>query len=474
MKKSVSGILQLFLITLSIILTIPSCIQVEMSTKYPISIKIGFFSAETTASLFFYSPWSKSGFELGIKYATNNTNTTLLDQPYEIIYYDTKGLVSDAKALARAAIERDDVSILVGGTYSPVAEAISEIAKEYQKLYFITPAASSELTGAKFNPYTFRISRNSWHDALAGINYAMDTLGAHNFSLLAADYSFGYKGAETMTKVITEKNGSVVLSQYADLATSDFTPYIDNILNADKNIGIDYLLIIWSGNFGYLYSDLGKANVTDHMSVGGSVIDIYSINVIEESLKPFNVSLEGARGFCVYGYELPDNLVNNWMVSQHIEHNIRPAAAVGYNYRVPELFSAGGFATAQFLVNVTNEVPSLDIYEMINHLESNLTVETPKGLTYLRPEDHQGLAEMYISEIWKDNRLESETYNLLIPKLVERLDPQEVAPPIESIWIPGSLTKPEKANLNPLIMLMGLICLIIIQQKSRKQKSIKE
>ncbi|MFW9994402.1 MAG: substrate-binding domain-containing protein [Candidatus Odinarchaeota archaeon] len=452
---------------LAFLLIIP-CFSTFAASEKVKTIKIGFFSAESDASLDFYSPWSRQGFELGIMYATNGTNATIAGKPYEIIYYNTKGLVNDAETIARSSIENDEIDILIGGTYSTVAEKLASVAEEYQKLYFITPAASSDLTGKNFNPYIFRIARNSWHDALAGVTYAIDTLDAENFTILAADYSFGWSGVETMSKVITEKNGSLVLVQYADLTTTDFTPYITNILTADGTIGIDYLLIIWSGRFDYLYSSLGQMNVADYMYLGGAIIDIHSTNLIETQLNTNNLTLEGATGFCLYGYKLANNSVNDWMVEQHELRNIKPNAKLRENYRVPELFTASGFATAQFIVNVTNAVPGLDVYDMIKHLESNLTIDTPKGKIFLRPEDHQALVEMYIARLDKDTNEDSETFGLLIPELVEKLDPLDVAPPVENDWVPGSLTKPR--NTPGFKMLGGLIALSIWITSKRKRR----
>ena len=130
-------------------------------------IKIGFFGPFTTAGLSFYAPWTKQGFELGMIYATtemsyNNENKTAAGRPYEIHYYDTQGDATTVAALATSAIETDGIDILVGGTYSSVAAAIAPVAEEYEKLYFIAPAADASLTGSNFNPYLFRIARNNW------------------------------------------------------------------------------------------------------------------------------------------------------------------------------------------------------------------------------------------------------------------------------------------------------------------------
>ncbi|UCE09964.1 MAG: ABC transporter substrate-binding protein [Candidatus Thorarchaeota archaeon] len=425
-------------------------------------IKIGIFAPFTTASLSFYAPWTKQGFELGMIYATtemgyDNENKTQAGRDYEFHYYDTKGDVTEAASLATTAIETDGIDILVGATYSSVAAALVPIAETYEKLFFITPAADASLTGSLLNQYVFRIARNNWHDAYAGVTYAMDTLGHTNFAFLAADYSFGYSGVESMKAVIEEKGGTVVIEEYAALGTTDFSPELTNILAADASTGIDYLFVIWAGSFAEMYADFGTYNIADSMEIAGACIDILSMNIIEAGMTP-PATYVGATGLCLYGYQLPDNDVNDWMVEQHVARNVRPNGAFGLQYRVPELFTASAFATAQFLVDVTNAVPSLDSMSMITYLESGITINAPKGSTYLRPADHQGLAEMYIAEAWRDNESGSETEGFIIAKLVETLDRNSVAPPIDTNYTPIQ----PAFDLVTISVVVGVVLVVVI------------
>ncbi len=419
------------------------CFFVKPAAAQTTPIKIGIFTPET-AGLTAYGPWTKQGFELGMVYATtmmgyDNENMTEAGRPYELHYYDTKGSVVDAATKAVEAIETDGIDILVGATSSAVAAAIAPIAEDYEKLYFISPAAASSLTAEDFNPYIFRIARNNWHDAYAGVTYAMDEnyLNYSRFAFLAADYSFGYSGVQSMKSVIEDRGGSVHSIQYASLWDTDFSQEIDALKAADAIWGIEYLFIIWAGNFAYLYNDLATYNLAADMEIAGACIDILSMNSIEASLTAPGATYINSTGLCLYGYELPNNAVNDWMVDQHVTRNIKPNGQYGLQYKVPELFTASGFATAQFLVDVTNAIPDLNTGLMINYLESGVTINTPKGPTYLRPEDHQGLAEMYIAKAVNDTRPGSETENLIIAELVEILDRNAVAPPIASGYTPG-------------------------------------
>ncbi|TFG29036.1 hypothetical protein EU528_10320 [Candidatus Thorarchaeota archaeon] len=443
-------------ISLSVLLLasmfLPCFVVAPVTAQTPEPIKVGVFAPFTTAGLSFYAPWTKQGFELGMVYATtemgyDNENKTEAGRPYEIHYYDTQGSASGVTSLVTSAIETDGIDILVGGTYSGIAAAIAPIAEEYKKIYFITPAADASLTAANFNPYIFRIARNNWQDAYAGVTYAMDYLNYTKFGFLACDYSFGYSGVDSMKTVIQEKGGSVISIQYAPLTATDFSPYITNLKNADAAYDIEYLFIIWAGNFAYLYGDLATYDLASDMEISGACIDILSMNVIEGSLTP-PATYVGSTGLCLYGYQLPDNEVNDWMVAEHVTRNIQPDLPY-FTFNAPELFTASAFATAQFLVNVTNAVPDLDTNLMINHLESNLTIDCPKGPTFLRPDDHQGLAEMYIAEAWRDNVTGSETEGFIIAKLVETLDRFDVAPPIASGYTPGGFAP---ATTPPLVL----------------------
>ncbi|MFX1559874.1 MAG: ABC transporter substrate-binding protein, partial [Promethearchaeota archaeon] len=407
-------------ISISVVLLIsiflPCFLFAPVEAQTPEPIKIGVFAPFTSPSYGLYAPWMKQGFELGMIYATtemgyDNENKTEAGRPYELYYYDTQASTTVAPTLVTNAIEDDGIDILVGGANSAVAAVIAPLAEDNKKLYFIAPATDAALTGDLFNPYIFRLARNSYQDAYAGVIHAMDNLGYTKFGFLAVDYSFGRTGVEAMSAVIEDKGGVVNSIQYAPLGCSDFSPYLLNLQYADYLFGIDYLFVIWAGTgWTEMYRDFEANSMSDYMEIAGTNFDIFSMTATELSLTP-PAHYVNSTGLCVYGYELPNNAVNDWMVQQHIDRNIRPDYPV-YNFRAPELFTASAFATAQFVVDVTNEIADLNTNLMINYLESGVTIDCPKGPTYLRPDDHQGLAEMYIAKAVNDTRPTSETYNL--------------------------------------------------------------
>jgi len=467
-KTNLFSLTIVFLFVFSVAMFSPALGVPENTNQTDDPIKIGVFIQETGA-LTVYSPWVKQGFELGLIYATDNTNQTEDGRDYEIHYYDTTGVGSAVTAIATDAIETDGIDILVGGISSSVAPNIMQVAADYGKLYFAGPAADAEITASLFDKHTFRVARNSYHDAKAGIYHSMDVVGAKKIAFLALDHPFGYTGVAAMQTEVVKRGGQVVATEYAPYGTVDFSSYLTR-LNTEATTGrIDMLHIIWAGSFTGLWADIATYNVGTNMNISGVAIDILSMNALEAALKPLGGTIVGTQGLCVYGYQLPDNPVNDWMVQEHIERNIMPNGQYGLTYRVPELFTASSFGSAQFLVNVTNTVSDLQIDKMIAHLEG-LNITTPKGPTYLRPNDHQGLAEMYIADVVNDTDPTSETYNLIIAKLSERIPALECAPPVATNYIPYPVVETSILRTPGFELVLAIFAAIPVAYYKKKNK----
>ena len=436
-KNKIIGIMILIPFTISCLLIFPS-LAIPNELEQPDPIKIGVFIPISTGYKD-YGEWARQGFELGLMYATDGTNATSAGRPYELHYYDTLNSPASIATIVTDAIETDGIDIIFGGCSSAVAANIIPVAKQYEKLYFVGPAADTEITGNLFDKHTFRVSRNNYHDAVAGIYHSMEVIGAKKIAFLAMDYSFGYSGVGAMSQEVAKRGGKVVDIEYAPFSLAPpagwFTPYLLDLIDVDSTVGIDMLHIIWAGSFTELWNDIINQGIPNYMNVSGVAIDILSMNALEATLTP-PATIIGGQGLCVYGYKLPNNPVNDWMVEQHITRNIMPNYKYwGLTYRVPELFTASAFGSAQFLVNVTDTVADMNIDHMIAHLEG-LNITTPKGPTYMRPNDHQGLAEMYIADIVNDTNPTSETYNLVIAELYQTISAADCAPPITTDYIP--------------------------------------
>ena len=125
----------------------------------------------------------------------------------------------------------------------------------------------------------------------------------------------------------------------------------------------------------------------------------------------------GMEGFTVYYYGLPNNPVNDWMIK---------TAKEKYN-TVPDLFDAGGFASAMAIVTALEKTQgSADAEKLIAAMEG-MSFDTPKGKMTFRKEDHQALQVIYAIKLEK-----KDGYDYPVPVLVREMTPEETAPPIKN------------------------------------------
>ncbi len=113
--------------------------------------------------------------------------------------------------IVRKWIDVDKVDVIVDVPTSSVALAVNEIVKEKNKVFLVSGAATSDLTGAKCTPNTIHWTYDTW--ALAnGTGKAIVKTGGDTWFFITADYAFGH-ALERDTAAVVEANGGKVLGK---------------------------------------------------------------------------------------------------------------------------------------------------------------------------------------------------------------------------------------------------------------------
>ena len=370
-------------------------------------IKIGVVTDLSTAYSY-YGNMEVNGLALGLAYAVGATNITQAIQTsgnvvtvtgggYTFQLYIADG-ASDPTTSAQKAVQlitQNGVQILQGAPDSDSAIAIESVAAEYHVIFMAAPAADYDITAQNFNVYTFRMASNTYQDALTGGAYAVQNLGK-SFALIAPDYSWGYGEVAAWTDVISNAGGRVLTTQYAPVGTTDFTPYIDNILSTNATV----LIPIWAGAGAVqLYQQLFSLGVYSHMNVTSGVPDLATFNALLAQYMPNYV------GMMKYAFNLPNNSVNNWMIQNYItlfKADKLPEQNT-LTFPLPDLFVPDSFATGQAIVAALGETGGSTAAPNMIHALEGMTLNTPKGSMYIRPQDHQALQSMYIVKTTYDN-----------------------------------------------------------------------
>ena len=129
----------------------------------------------------------------------------------EILGADHQNKPDVGSNIVRTWIDVDKVDVIVDVPTSSVALAISEIVKEKNKVFLVSGAAASDLTGPKCSPNTIHWTYDTW--ALAnGTGTAIVKTGGDTWFFITADYAFGH-ALERDTAAVVEKNGGKVLGK---------------------------------------------------------------------------------------------------------------------------------------------------------------------------------------------------------------------------------------------------------------------
>ena len=141
----------------------------------------------------------------------------------EVVQADHQNKADIGAGIARQWFDRDGVDIIVEVANSAVALAVAGVAKDKNKVYINSGAASSDLTGANCNANTIHWAYDTYMLAKS-TGAAMVKAGGDSWFFITADYTFGAALQRDVTGFVTEAGGKVVGSiKYPFPGTTDFS-----------------------------------------------------------------------------------------------------------------------------------------------------------------------------------------------------------------------------------------------------------
>jgi branched-chain amino acid transport system substrate-binding protein len=156
-----------------------------------------------------YSDLSGPGAVVAARMAVEDFGAAAKGMKVEIVGADHQNKPDVGSTIARTWFDVDKVDVIVDVPTSSVALAVNEVAREKNKVFLVSGAAASDLTGAKCSPNTVHWTYDTW--ALAnGTGKAMVKTGGDTWFFITADYAFG-KALERDTAEVVQANGGKVL-----------------------------------------------------------------------------------------------------------------------------------------------------------------------------------------------------------------------------------------------------------------------
>ena len=138
----------------------------------------------------------------------------------ELVSADHQNKPDVGSAIARQWFDNDGVNAIVDVPTSSVALAVQEVARSRKKVFLISGAAASDLTGKACSPTSIHWTYDTV--ALAnGTGTAVFKAGGDTWFFITADYAFGHALERDTTKVVEANGGKVLGSVNVPLKTSD-------------------------------------------------------------------------------------------------------------------------------------------------------------------------------------------------------------------------------------------------------------
>ncbi len=173
-----------------------------------------------------------------------------LGGPVEVITADHQNKPDVASSKAQEFYERNNADIILDVPTSSAALAIAKVANDQKKLYINITAATTDLTGASCNKYTFHYAYDTYMLAAGTGKWVTENVGKQWY-IIYPNYAFGQDMEKSFRGAVTKFGGTVI--------QSDGSPFPNT-----------------SGDFSQLLVKAGqlKPQILGVMQAGGDLVNV--------------------------------------------------------------------------------------------------------------------------------------------------------------------------------------------------------
>jgi branched-chain amino acid transport system substrate-binding protein len=185
------------------------------------SIKIGVLNDRSGT----YADLSGEGSAVAARMAIEDFGAAEKGLTVEVVAADHQNKPDIASNIARQWIDEQGVDVIADVPTSSAALAVAEIVREKDKIFLISGAASSDLTGAKCSPNNIHWTYDTWSLA-HGTGGAMVAQGGDTWFFLTADYAFGHALERDTSAVVEAAGGKVLGNVRHPFPGQDFSSFL--------------------------------------------------------------------------------------------------------------------------------------------------------------------------------------------------------------------------------------------------------
>ena len=148
-----------------------------------------------------------------------------ITQAIEVVSADHQNEPEVANTKAQELYDRQKADIILDVPTSSAALAVATQAKNAKKLFINITAATTELTGAQCNKYTFHYAYDTYMLA-NGTGNRLAESGEKNWYIVYPDYAFGQDMTKSFTAAVEGAGGQIVKADAAPFPNDNFSTFM--------------------------------------------------------------------------------------------------------------------------------------------------------------------------------------------------------------------------------------------------------
>ncbi len=187
----------------------------------PVPVKIGVLTDMSSL----YADDTGPGSVTAAKMAIADFNPEAHGLKVDLVVADHQNKPDIGAGIARQWYDVDHVDMIVDVPNSGVALAVSDVTREKNKVFLVSGAAISDLTGPKCSPNTIHWAYDTWMLA-NGTGKQVVKAGGDTWFFITADYAFGHALERDTTAVVVANAGKVLGHVNVPLNNQDFSSFL--------------------------------------------------------------------------------------------------------------------------------------------------------------------------------------------------------------------------------------------------------
>ncbi len=325
----------------------------------------------------------------------------------EVITADHQNKPEIANTKAQEMYERQQADVILDVPTSSAALAVAGQAKTQEKLFLNVGAATTELTGAQCNKYTFHWAYDTYMLA-NGTGATVTEQGGKNWSIIYPDYAFGQDMNKSFTAAIEESGGTVSEAIATPFPNDNFATFLTKAGSGSPDVigtmqaGGDLINLVKQ----YNQSGLREQGVS--LAVGLMFItDIHSLGVEQ---------FAGTTFTDAWYWNLDDE-TREWADRFTEETDTRPSFA-----------HAGNYSAALQYLEAVQRAGTDGSDDVVAELEGAEIEDVFLRNGSVRAEDHRVVHDVYLAEVKTADAVEEDwDYE----EILETIPAEEAFRPVE-------------------------------------------